>query len=133
MIRECIFCKIIKNEIPSYKIYEDGDFYAFLDISPRNPGHTLLIPKKHYRWVWDIENIGAFFSVARKIALAQKKAFKTDYIVSLIFGEEVEHAHLWVIPRFENDGHGGAINLENIKILTEKEMRKAQRDIIKEL
>ncbi|MCK5211713.1 HIT family protein [Candidatus Parcubacteria bacterium] len=129
---DCIFCQIISGDIPSYKVYEDDDFFALLDIRPLNPGHTLVIPKKHYRWVWDIEKVGAYFELVKKIANAQKKAFKTDYIVELVFGEEVEHAHVWLIPRHKGDGHGGGIDLKNIKKLSEKEMQIAAGKIISE-
>jgi len=61
----CIFCKIVKGEIPAYKIYEDENFLAFLDINPQSPGHTQVIPKRHYRWVWDIPNVGAYFEVVK--------------------------------------------------------------------
>ena len=121
---DCIFCQIISGDIPSYKVYEDDDFFAFLDIRPLNPGHTLVIPKKHYRWVWDMENIGAYFELVKKIANAQKQAFKTDYIVQLVFGEEVEHAHVWLIPRYKHDGHSGGIDLNNIKKLSKEEMQE---------
>ena len=94
----CIFCKIARGEIPSYKVYEDRDFLAFLDINPRSSGHVQIIPKEHYRWVWNVPNAGAYFEVARKIALAQQKTFKTDLIRSQIFGDEVAHAHIWVWP-----------------------------------
>ena len=94
----CIFCKIVRSEIPAIKIYEDEDFLAFLDIHPQTPGHVQVIPKKHYRWVWDMPNVGAYFEVVRKIALAQRKAFGTDWILSRIVGDEVEHAHIWVFP-----------------------------------
>ena len=94
----CIFCKIVHGEIPAHKIYEDEAFLAFLDINPLSPGHTLVIPKQHYRWVWDVPHAGAYFEVAQKIALAQKKAFNTDFVISKIIGEEVPHAHIWVYP-----------------------------------
>ena len=101
----CIFCKIVSGEIPAEKIYEDENFLAFLDIHPQSPGHTQIIPKKHYSWVWDMPtdrqatpNIGAYFEVVQKIALAQKKAFATDFILSKIVGDEVPHAHIWVFP-----------------------------------
>ncbi len=129
MSNECIFCKIIKGEIPCYKVYEDNDFFAFLDIMPRNPGHTLVIPKKHYRWVWDVPNIGKYYEVVQKIARAMKEEFKTDFVVSMVFGEEIQHAHVWVIPRFQNDGHGGAINLMIVKQMTKEQME----DIAKKL
>ncbi|MEN9621799.1 MAG: hypothetical protein RLZZ67_233 [Candidatus Parcubacteria bacterium] len=102
-MENCVFCKIIKGEIPSHKIYEDADFMAFLDIRPLSPGHALVIPKQHYRWVWDVPNAGAYFEVARKIALAQKKAFNTDCVVSKIMGEEIHHAHIWVYPDSRKD------------------------------
>lgn len=121
-MENCIFCKIVAGEIPSHKIYEDEDYLAFLDIRPLNPGHTLVIPKRHYRWVWDIDDIGGYFQIVRKIANAQKKALGTDYVVSLIFGEEVPHAHVWLVPRFEGDGHGGAIKLDNVKEVSKEEM-----------
>lgn len=100
----CIFCKIIKGKIPAYKVYEDDNFLAFLDINPQSPGHTQVIPKKHYRWVWDIPNVGEYFEIVRKIALAQQKVFGTDFILSKIIGDEVEHAHIWVFP---NSGISG--------------------------
>ena len=100
----CIFCKIIKKEIPAKIVYEDDNFLAFLDIHPQSPGHTQVIPKKHVRWVWDVSNVGEYFEVVRKIALAQRKAFDTDFILSKIGGDEVSHAHIWVFPNSETKG-----------------------------
>jgi histidine triad (HIT) family protein len=97
-VENCIFCKIVKGEIPSHKVYEDENFLAFLSIEPESPGHTLVIPKEHYRWVWGVPNVGEYFEVAKKIALAQQKAFDTDWILSKIVGEEIPHAHIWVFP-----------------------------------
>ncbi|MDR3557902.1 MAG: HIT domain-containing protein [Candidatus Pacebacteria bacterium] len=103
-MKDCIFCKIVKKEIPAYIVYEDDDFVAFLDINPQSPGHTLIIPKKHYRWTWDVPNAGEYFEVAKRIALAQQKAFDTDFILCKIVGEDVPHAHIWVFP---NNGVAG--------------------------
>jgi histidine triad (HIT) family protein len=118
-MENCVFCKIVKGEIPSHKIYEGGDFMAFLDIRPLSPGHALVIPKQHYRWVWDVPNAGAYFEVARKIALAQKKAFNTDYVISKIMGEEVHHAHIWIYPDSSSeiigDKNDFVSNVEKIK------------------
>ncbi len=133
MTEECVFCKIVKKEIPSFTVYEDENFLAFLDVRPLNLGHTLIIPKRHYRWVWDVPNVGEYFEVVSKIAKSIKKALETDYVVSLVFGEEVPHAHIWLVPRFENDGHGGAIKLENVKDVDEAEMREVAEKIRKSL
>lgn len=94
----CIFCKIAKKEIPANIVYEDNDFIAFLDINPQSSGHVQVIPKRHYRWVWDVPNAGEYFEVVKKIALAQRKAFGVEWILSRIVGDEVSHAHIWVFP-----------------------------------
>ncbi len=95
---DCLFCSIIAGKIPSTKLYEDEHAFAFLDIRPEAPGHALVIPKAHYRWVWDIPEIGPFFESVRKVADAQRKAFGVEQINSKIVGEEVPHAHVWLIP-----------------------------------
>jgi len=97
-MEDCIFCKIAKKEIPAHIVYEDSDFVAFLDVNPQSPGHVQVIPKKHYRWVWDIPNVGDYFEVVRKVAKAQQKAFDTEWILSKIVGEDVYHAHIWIYP-----------------------------------
>ena len=103
--KNCVFCKIVRGEIPSTKIYEDENFLAFLDIHPLAPGHTQIIPKKHYRYVWDVPNAGEYFEIAKKIALAQKKAFNADIVRSQIYGEEVYHAHIWLWPDVPGDSN----------------------------
>lgn len=127
---DCIFCKIIAGDIGCYKVYEDKDFLAFLDIRPLNPGHTLVIPKRHYRWVWDVENLGEYYEVVGNIANAIKSAFHTDQVVSLVFGDEVSHAHVWLVPRLSGDGHGTSIDLKQIKQLTDYEMKSSADKII---
>ena len=108
--KDCIFCKIVDGKIPAYKVYENDNFLAFLDINPKSAGHTQVIPKKHYRWVWDLPvdkqmspNIGEYFEITKKIAKAQQKAFGDEMIRSQIFGDEVPHAHIWV---WSNNGSG---------------------------
>src|ERR1035437_6388840 len=118
-MNDCIFCKIVKGEIPANKVYEDDKFLAFLDIHPQSPGRTLVIPKDHYRFVWDVPNTGAYFEVAKKIAKAQQKAFGTDVIWSKIMGDEIYHAHIWVFPHAgdavgdKNDLTGNAEKIKN--------------------
>lgn len=99
-MEECIFCKIAKGEIPAYKIYEDADFLAFLDINPWVEGHTLVIPKKHYQWVWDLPvgEVGNYFAIAAKIANHFKKVFPTEFVMSFIYGYNVPHAHIQLFP-----------------------------------
>ncbi|TSC69259.1 MAG: histidine triad (HIT) protein [Parcubacteria group bacterium Gr01-1014_56] len=116
-MESCIFCKIVSGEIPAHKIYEDDTYLAFLDIHPQAPGHVQIIPKKHYRWVWDVPNIGTYFELVQKIAHAQQKVFNTDWILSKIVGDEVEHAHIWVFPNnnVQGDKMDFAGNAEKIK------------------
>lgn len=118
-MENCIFCKIVNKEIPAHIVYEDDNFLAFLDIHPQSPGHTQIIPKKHFRWVWDVPNIGEYFEVACKVALAQQKAFDTDWILSKIVGDEIPHAHIWVFPNSNIEGdpkdfEGNAAKIKNL-------------------
>ena len=113
----CIFCKIVKKEIPAEIIYEDSNFLAFLDIHPQSPGHTQVIPKQHYRWVWDVKNIGTYFEIVQKIAKAQQHAFQTDFVLSKVVGDEVPHAHVWVFPndRVKGDPKDFETNAKKIR------------------
>ena len=108
---DCIFCKIINREIPTDIIYENDKVLAFLDISPVSLGHTLVIPKKHFVNVYDIEEdyLTEIIKVTRKLALAYKEIFGIDNL-QLIHNagkygqQEVFHFHLHLIPRHEGDG-----------------------------
>jgi histidine triad (HIT) family protein len=101
----CIFCKIIAGDVPSHTVYEDEGFKAFLDINPLEKGHTLIIPKRHYRFVWDVPNIGEYYTVVGMIANGLRKAFDTDWVTSMVVGDEVPHAHVSLVPR--KGGMGG--------------------------
>jgi histidine triad (HIT) family protein len=128
-MENCVFCKIVKGELPSFKVYEDEHFLAFLDINPVSPGHTLVIPKNHYRWVWDLPskeearagepNFNDYFGVAQKIALAQRRAFGTDWILSNVVGDEVHHAHIWVFPDRQIKGNKKDFEINAQKIRAE--------------
>lgn len=116
-MNDCIFCKIVSGEISAFKVYEDDTFVAFLDIHPQTPGHVQVIPKQHYRWVWDVPNIGEYFAVVQKIAKAQQKSFGTEWVLSKIVGDEVSHAHIWIFPSNEalGDKNDFETNAEKIR------------------
>jgi histidine triad (HIT) family protein len=99
-MEETIFTKIIKGEIPSHKIYEDDKTYAFLDIHPIQPGHTLVIPKRQVEFVWDLEDedYQAVMATAKKVAKRLKEVIQTPYVGEQIVGVDVPHAHVHVIP-----------------------------------
>lgn len=110
---ECIFCKIAQGTLPSCKVYEDDYFLAFMDISPIALGHTLVIPKKHCRNVFDTpaEVASRFYPVIVKVANAVKKAYDADGANIMQFnepaaGQEVFHSHVHIIPRYVNDNLG---------------------------
>lgn len=102
-MENCIFCKIIKGEIPCYKIYEDHDFLGFLDINPRVKGHTLLIPKKHYQWVYDVPNFSQYWLTVLKVTQIIKQTLNPYFINYLTYGLDIPHAHIHILPRKEND------------------------------
>lgn len=95
-----VFSKIVAGEIPCYKIAEDEQFFAFLDIRPLTKGHCLVIPKKEIDYIFDLENtlLADIMIFARKIAVAQKKALVCKRIGIAVIGMEVPHAHIHLIP-----------------------------------
>lgn len=105
---DCIFCKIINGEIPSYKVYEDETVLAFLDINPASNGHTLIIPKNHFVDSTDIDSdtVIHIFKVGLKVKkLLEEKLKCTGITFSQNNGdvEEVKHFHLHVVPHYENN------------------------------
>lgn len=111
-MENCIFCKITKGEILSEKIYEDNDFFAFLDNKPINLGHTLLIPKIHIKNLYEFpdELISKAAPIIKKLAIAIKNGTSADGINIGMNNDEtagqlVFHAHFHIIPRFKDDGH----------------------------
>ncbi len=135
-MEECIFCKIVAGEIPTNKVYEDENSLAFLDVNPRNPGHTLVIPKKHYETILNVPDneIGELFKVVKKVAAGVKKATNADGIsISQsnfrAAGQVVPHVHFHVIPRFNNEGPVGLEGILTIKRLNEESMKKIAESI----
>lgn len=100
LMNDCIFCRIVKGEIPSNKVFEDDEFIAFLDIHPKAPGHTLLIPKQHYPWFTDVPDglSDKLFRNAHKISKELKEKYNADYIRLGIVGTDVPHTHIHLIP-----------------------------------
>ena len=111
MMNDCIFCKIIKGEIPSHKVYENDKVLAFLDIQPVNPGHTLVVPKKHSTNIFDVEEEDLFeMQKAIKIIAPKIMQAVTAQGINInsnngkVSGQLVMHTHVHMIPRFGNDG-----------------------------
>ena len=134
----CIFCQIANGEIPTYKVYEDENVMAILDISQATKGHTLVIAKQHFKNLYDIDEelAGNIFRVVPKIANAIKKAFNPIGLNVLVNTEKplqtVFHFHLHIIPRYYMDGVD--IDFINNQGNTSKEMyEEIQKKIIKEL
>lgn len=101
-MNNCIFCQIVKGKIPCFKVYEDKEFLGFLTIAPFSEGHSLIIPKKHYRWIWDIKEKG-LDKAAKIVSQSLLKNTNSDFIAYYSEGMEVAHAHLHLIPRKVND------------------------------
>jgi histidine triad (HIT) family protein len=130
---ECIFCKIIQGKIPCEKIYEDKNFFAFLDINPLNPGHTLLVPKKHVQWVDDYEPFCDYWKTARKLSKVIKKALNPLLVSYVVYGLGVSHAHIHLIPKFKNDEHPLGPDPTKIKKIEPEEMKKIAKKIANSL
>lgn len=133
----CIFCKIANGEMNSYTVFENESFRVILDISPASAGHCLVIPKNHFKNIFEIDEqtISEGFRISKKIASALKSAFDVDGVNILqnngeAAGQTIDHFHIHVIPRNKND---------NVKIfsdalkLSEEEFEKIKAKIIENL
>jgi len=105
MSNDCIFCKIIKGEIPSYVIHENDKHFAFLDINPLNEGHLLIIPKRHEDYIFDLSDkeYQDIFAEAKKLAKPLKKATNAKRIAIVVEGLAVAHIHVHLIPLHAGD------------------------------
>lgn len=108
---DCLFCKIIKKEIPSEVVYEDDFALAVLDVNPRALGHTMVLPKTHSENIIDlpVEQIGSLFEAVQKVVLLLNKTFFPDgFTIGLnqgrAAGQVIDHLHIHIIPRWLNDG-----------------------------
>ncbi len=127
-----IFSKIVKGEIPCYKIAEDERFFAFLDINPVMKGHTLVIPKREDDYIFHLEDdeIGAMMVFAKKVAKAIEKAVPCKRIAVAVIGLEVPHAHIHLIP-ISQEGDMD-FKKEHVK-MTPEEFVEVQKKIVANL
>lgn len=109
IVKECIFCKIIRNEIPAVKIYEDSEIVGFLDINPHSRGHVLIIPKIHFENIYStpVETWCHMNISAQKIAIALKQSLSADGINIIMnnestAGQLIFHSHIHIIPRYND-------------------------------
>ncbi len=116
-----IFSKIIAGEIPGYKIAEDDRFYAFLDINPVRPGHTLVVPKEEKDYLFDLDDdtLGAMMVFAKRVASAIKSATSCRKVGVAVIGLEVNHAHIHLIPISKE----GDMDFKKKQTLPEEEMK----------
>jgi histidine triad (HIT) family protein len=127
-----IFTKIIKGEIPSYKIAEDDNFIAFLDVFPIAKGHTLVVPKVEIDYIFDLddETIAGMHIFAKKVAKALEKAVPCIRIGTMVAGLEVPHAHLHLIPMNKITD----LSFEHPKLkFTEEEFKAIQKEVLANL
>ena len=129
---DCIFCKIVKKEIPADIVYEDNDFIAFMDIAPVNKGHVLLVPKKHYETFLDMPNdlISKGSVILKKVSEAVIKGTNAEglNVTTNIYeaaGQLVKHTHFHIIPRWKNDG----LKMWGAKKYEEGEMEEFRKKI----
>src|SRR3989338_10600632 len=107
---DCIFCKIIDGEIPVVKIFEDKKYFAFLDMNPINPGHTLLIPKKHTDYLFDLsdDEYSELMLKAKYLAKLLKNKLAPKRVGILVEGFLIPHAHIHLVPL----NKGGGLSFE---------------------
>ena len=125
-MKDCIFCKIINGDIPCMKVYEDDVCLAYLDINPDSDGHTLIIPKKHYKDIYDIPNdtLAHIYEVAKKIMKLLEEKLGCDGFTLLQNNgsiQEVKHYHLHIKPHYKDR--------KSIELIKNKDLIKNPKDI----
>ena len=125
-MKDCIFCKIINGDIPCMKVYEDDVCLAYLDINPDSDGHTLIIPKKHYKDIYDIPNdtLSHIYDISKKIMDMLKEKLGCDGFTLLQNNgsiQEVKHYHLHIKPYYNDK--------KSIKLIKNKDLIKDPKDI----
>lgn len=125
-MKDCIFCKIINGDIPCMKVYEDDVCLAYLDINPDSDGHTLIIPKKHYKDIYDIPNdtLSHIYDISKKIMNMLKEKLGCDGFTLLQNNgsiQEVKHYHLHIKPYYNDK--------KSIELIKNKDLIKDPKDI----
>ena len=130
-----IFAKILRGEVPSHRVYDDGEVIAFMDVMPQGNGHTLVLPKAPSRNLLDADptTLGPLLRATQKVAKAVKRAFDADGVTVIQFnepasGQTVYHLHVHVIPRFEGVAlrpHTGAMEKPEVLAANAEKIRKA--------
>lgn len=125
----CIFCKIVKGEIPAVKIWEDEKHFAFLDVNPINSGHTLLIPKRHTEYLFELNNkeYKELMLNVKKIAKLLKSKLKPKRIGLIVEGFLIPHAHIHIVPL----NKGGDLSFEKSKPMGKEELNKIANEILR--
>lgn len=128
---DCIFCKIIEGRIPSNKVWENENFFAFLDIKPLQKGHILLVPKKHVEEVFDLPHdlYAEFFATAKKITVPLRHAMQSKKVGLVVEGFGVAHAHLHLIPI--NNPH--ELNPEKAYLASKEELVAVQELLLAQM
>ena len=126
---DCIFCKIIKGEIPAVKLWEDEKFFVFLDKSPINPGHTLVLPKKHTDYIFDLNDkeYTELMLKAKEVAKILKKKLNPKRVGMAVEGFFVPHVHIHLVP----ENRGNELNPERAINMEVKELNKLAEKITK--
>jgi histidine triad (HIT) family protein len=127
--KNCIFCKIVKEEIPSVKIWEDENYFAFLDINPIQPGHTLVLPKKHSDDLFELDDRDylELMLKSKEVAEMLRRKLKPKRIGVIVEGFAVPHVHVHLVPI----NQGGELDVKRTKKATTEELNKIAEKIKK--
>lgn len=128
-MKDCIFCKIVAGEAPSYKVYEDDKYIAIMDVFPVTRGHVLVIPKTHYAWTYDVPEFGGYWEVAKKMQQAIDKSLRPKWSQFFTHGL-IHHAHIHVIPRYEDVHAAAPTPEENTKKMIDPKVAEELRSTI---
>jgi histidine triad (HIT) family protein len=126
-MQRTIFNDIVEGKVPCYKIYEDENYLSFLDLYPRAKGHSLVIPKKHYQWTYEVPDFGDYWNVARKVGLHLKTNLNAKWLSFFTHGS-IPYAHIHILPRYEEITAEQAV-IPEVNTMTKEELQAVHETI----
>lgn len=115
----CVFNEIVEGNIPAYRVYEDDSYLAFLDIFPRTKGHTLVIPKTQYRWVYEVPDFAGYWQTVHRVTQKIQSNLKPQWVNYFTHGS-IPYAHIHILPRYTQMSEDAPVTPKQISLTKEE-------------
>ncbi len=126
----CVFCSIVHKKSPAYIVYEDDKSMAFLDAHPQTYGHLQLIPKEHFKWIYEVPYMGELFATSGRIIRGIIPVLGASHATVATYGHQIAHAHIWLVPQYRHSIQNTEYGREDNALLAPHALTGLLRDAI---